>query len=207
MRKNSRVSTEEHYVYAAYGVDKELLYVGKGKGARWKHCNSGISSSKALNRYYFSNGEGECITTKILYRFASNSKALKKEKELIDMYQPPFNLDGVGSPKMALMEEVGNYYRNLHCHLQVLDEELGRKKHINWFDKLKYFIKEVGYVRLKEGIPVNRNSLSVYNDPKLLGLYRAIVSHSTAPKNIINIFEIEKTDPETYYIKLNTKLK
>lgn len=57
------------YVYHAYGVSGELLYVGKGSGERYKHCSSGVSSKKNLNRYYFQNGEGECITTSIVEYF------------------------------------------------------------------------------------------------------------------------------------------
>ena len=32
----------KYYVYGAYGIDEELLYVGKGSGDRYKHCNSGV---------------------------------------------------------------------------------------------------------------------------------------------------------------------
>ena len=51
-----------YYVYGAYGIHGELLYIGYGKGDRYKHCNSGMSSNKGLNRYYFTNGEGVCIS-------------------------------------------------------------------------------------------------------------------------------------------------
>ena len=52
--------SEKYYVYCAYGVNNEILYIGKGSGNRYQHCNSGISSNKALNRYYFANGGG-CV--------------------------------------------------------------------------------------------------------------------------------------------------
>lgn len=206
MRTKIGVGKGEHYVYAAYGVNKELLYIGKGKGTRWKHCSSGISSSKALNRYYFSNGEDGSISTAILFRFPTNAKALHKEKELIDMYQPPFNLDGIGSPKMVLMKEVGEYYRGLEKYLTDLDRDLGRKKYINWLNKLKHFVKILGYARLIEGMPVSKDSLNKYNDTKLLGVYRAVISHSTAPDIIINIFEIGRINKEVYFIKLNKEI-
>ena len=45
------------YVYHAYSKFGELLYVGKGTGDRWKHCLSGASNNKDINRYYFMNGE------------------------------------------------------------------------------------------------------------------------------------------------------
>lgn len=83
---------KEHYVYAAYGVNSELLYVGKGTGRRYKHCNSGISSSYLLNKYYFNLKDGEEITVKILKNFENSEKALDYEKNLILELKPPYNL-------------------------------------------------------------------------------------------------------------------
>ena len=40
----------KYYVYHAYGLNGELLYVGKGSGDRYKHCNSGVSHCFELNR-------------------------------------------------------------------------------------------------------------------------------------------------------------
>ena len=48
-------------------TERELLYIGKGSGNRYQHCNSGISSNKALNRYYFANGDGACIKVRKLH--------------------------------------------------------------------------------------------------------------------------------------------
>ena len=31
---------KEYYVYGAYGLHGELLYIGYGKGDRYKHCNN-----------------------------------------------------------------------------------------------------------------------------------------------------------------------
>ena len=206
MYKKNNSKGECHYVYGAFGVNNELLYIGKGKGTRWKHCSSGISSSKALNRYYFQNGEGDCITARILHRFSSNSKAVEKERELISLYQPPFNLDGVGQPKTALLTEALEYYNKMENYLKGMDENIGKKMYINWFEKVKHFIKVVGYARLKEGVPINKKSLKVHNDDRVLGLYRSVVSHSTAPEGIRNIFSIHKVRADLYYIKLNTSL-
>lgn len=79
------------YVYHAYGVSGELLYVGKGSGERYKHCSSGVSSKKNLNRYYFQNGEGECITTSIVEYFDTEVEALCYEKYSIELNRPTFN--------------------------------------------------------------------------------------------------------------------
>lgn len=76
------------YVYHAYGMNNELLYVGKGSGERWKHCNSGVSSNKQLNRYYFQNGEGDCIKTQIKAYFDTEEEALHYEKASIKDSKP-----------------------------------------------------------------------------------------------------------------------
>ena len=43
-------------VYIAYGENNEVLYVGQGNIGRHKHCLSGTSHNRDLNRYYFNNG-------------------------------------------------------------------------------------------------------------------------------------------------------
>ena len=87
------VVVKKYYVYHAYGVNNELLYVGKGSGERWKHCNSGVSSNKQLNRYYFQNGEGDCIKTKIESYFDTEEEALHYEKSSIKVNKPMFNCE------------------------------------------------------------------------------------------------------------------
>ena len=44
-------------VYIAYGENNEVLYVGQGNTGRHKHCLSGTSHNRDLNKYYFNNGE------------------------------------------------------------------------------------------------------------------------------------------------------
>ena len=41
--------SKKYYVYCAYGVNDEILYIGYGKGDRYKHCNNGMSSNKGLD--------------------------------------------------------------------------------------------------------------------------------------------------------------
>ena len=69
--------SKEYYVYGAYGLHGELLYIGYGKGDRYKHCNNGMSSNKGLNRYYFNNGEGDCIRVEIIYEYLSKKKQVE----------------------------------------------------------------------------------------------------------------------------------
>ncbi len=37
------------YIYAAF-INGECVYIGKGKGARWKHCFTGNGSNERLNK-------------------------------------------------------------------------------------------------------------------------------------------------------------
>ena len=54
-------------VYIAYGRNNEVLYVGQGNTGRHKHCLSGISHNRDLNRYYFKNGEDGSIRVEVLH--------------------------------------------------------------------------------------------------------------------------------------------
>lgn len=87
------------YVYAAYGVNSELLYIGKGSGNRYKHCLSGASNCSDINRYFFQNGEGGCITVDILKYFPNNKEALDYEVSKIVELNPLFNSDHSGKPR------------------------------------------------------------------------------------------------------------
>ena len=90
----------KYYVYHAYGLNGELLYVGKGSGDRYKHCNSGVSSSFHLNEYFFKNGN-ESIDTKIVREFDCEIEALEYEKVCIQTLKPKFNT--VYSPREKMM--------------------------------------------------------------------------------------------------------
>ena len=80
----------KYYVYHAYGLNGELLYVGKGTGGRLRHCNSGISSNFELNKYYFENGS-DSIRVEIVKRFETNEEALSYERFCILTLKTLFN--------------------------------------------------------------------------------------------------------------------
>ena len=85
--------SKKYYVYCAYGVNNEILYIGKGSGNRYQHCNNGASANKDLNRYYFTNGEEGSIIVKILHHFDDDKTALRCEKDLIIKHKPLYNTD------------------------------------------------------------------------------------------------------------------
>ena len=84
---------KKYYVYCAYGINDEVLYIGKGSGNRYQHCNNGASANRDLNRYYFTNGEEGSITVKILHHFDDDKSALQCEKDLIIKHKPLYNTD------------------------------------------------------------------------------------------------------------------
>ena len=81
----------KHYVYVAYGVEGGVLYVGKGIGDRYKHCNSGISSNYLLNRHHFNSNYNGGMTVDIVKTFDNDTDALIYEKELIFKLDPLYN--------------------------------------------------------------------------------------------------------------------
>ena len=88
-------------VYIAYGNDNEVLYVGQGNTGRHKHCLSGTSHNKDLNRYYFNNGEDGSIRVDILHTNLTQDEAIEIEMGVINKLKPLFN--GIipnGSAKM-----------------------------------------------------------------------------------------------------------
>ena len=79
-------------VYFAYkGLDSPILYVGKGKGDRYRHVNSGISTCKAANKHYFTYGEIHCLPE---FNYLTNQEALDLEGSLIKELQPEWNIQG-----------------------------------------------------------------------------------------------------------------
>ena len=86
--------SESFYVYLATGLADENLYIGKGSGDRFKHCNSGVSSSILLNEYYFLNGK-DSITVDIVKYFTNSDDALSFEEDLIVELKPTFNIKGM----------------------------------------------------------------------------------------------------------------
>lgn len=82
----------EYYVYQARGLNGVLLYIGQGRGHRYRHCNSGISSCLELNRYFFEHG-ADAIKVNILSYFLTREEALLYEKSCIKKLKPLFNKD------------------------------------------------------------------------------------------------------------------
>ena len=101
---------KEYYVYGAYGIHGELLYIGYGKGDRHKHCNNGMSSNKGLNRYYFLNGEGDCIKVEKLFENLSIDDATHLETLCINHLSPSCNVRGTVRDFQTVAKEYYDAY-------------------------------------------------------------------------------------------------
>lgn len=85
----------EEYNFEVYHCfyKNELVYVGQGKSGRNKHCLSGRSHCKDLNKIVQSEGRDN-IFINVVYRTNDRFKARQREKEDIVLLQPKFNKEG-----------------------------------------------------------------------------------------------------------------
>ena len=104
-------------VYIAYGENNEVLYVGQGNTGRHKHCMSGTSHNKDLNRYYFNNGEDSSMTVEVVHSCLSESEAKAKECEYIKTLKPLFNVVGVSECSYLSATDVVKYENLIQYYL------------------------------------------------------------------------------------------
>ena len=104
-------------VYIAYGGNNEVLYVGQGNIGRHKHCLSGTSHNKDLNRYYFNNGEDSSMTVEVVHSCLSDSEAKAKESEYIKTLKPLFNVVGVSECSYLSATDVVKYENLIQYYL------------------------------------------------------------------------------------------
>ena len=104
-------------VYIAYGENNEVLYVGQGNIGRHKHCLSGTSHNKELNRYYFNNGEYSSMTVEVVHSCLSDSEAKAKEYEYIKTLKPLFNVVGVSERSYLSADDVVKYENLIQYYL------------------------------------------------------------------------------------------
>ena len=60
------MSKDLYEVYVAYDKQGNPLYVGQGAKDRHKHCTSGKSHNKLLNKFYFTQGWGVVTVARTL---------------------------------------------------------------------------------------------------------------------------------------------
>ena len=94
----SKCDTMEVYVCKK---DGEIVYIGKGRKGRHKHCNSGTSHVYELNEIHFKEGSG-ILETEVVKYFKTDEEATKLERLLIQKYKPTFNKVFTGRCSKAL---------------------------------------------------------------------------------------------------------
>ena len=151
----------KYYVYVAYGVKEEVLYVGKGKGRRYSHCLHGGSANPNINRYYFQNGEEGSISVSKVKYFETDEEALEYEKHLIETLKPPFNVDFVES----------NQRNNFHTTLTPL-EKLYYGFSTDFIEVLKEYIKALEGGDIDTILLVEQRSSVYKNFVDVLGIDR-----------------------------------
>lgn len=90
--KRRRDKPCKSYVYVAY-YEGEVVYVGKGYGTRYLHCNSGTSHCYELNKLHFEGKEVEVI---ILADGLYDADAKSLESEIIADLKPRHNKNLLG---------------------------------------------------------------------------------------------------------------
>lgn len=116
-----REGNGEYYVYIATDEANTIIYIGSGKGERYKHVTSGISHNKMLNKLYFS---GETLSVNAYRVDLTKNEAMELERQLTEFTNPAANLknktvQGASrynkSPMMLFIEfgeTVYNRYKN-----------------------------------------------------------------------------------------------
>lgn len=81
-----------YYVYNVFyrGI---LIYIGKGKGKRWKHVSNGRSANELINDFYFRNKyfSDTNLEVTISGKFKTDLQAKKEESRQIVEYKPLCN--------------------------------------------------------------------------------------------------------------------
>lgn len=189
-------------VYIAYGKNGEILYIGQGNIGRHKHCTSGVSHSKDLNRYFFLNGEEKSIRVEVVKIFKSEKEALKYEDELILLHNPLFNIKSSISNHVSYMIDAKDLYKRFETELIKVGLKLHSPHHVIWMNHMKTFVKNIGYKRLKEGVLLSRASIRNYGDKGLYLIFVRLIKGQVNPV-FSKSFEIKKEDESgLYFLKL-----
>lgn len=183
-------------VYIAYGLNNEVLYVGQGNIGRNNHCCSGISHNKQLNRYYFLNGEGDCIKTEIYKYVMCETEAREIEKELIENLSPLYNVEKQIKPESAIFNSFSSVSRMYYDIVMNKDDiEDAESKLIELEDSNKDF-KEIVEVIGIEGI-----KSTFFNKTKAtekVNKIKSIEAISISKQSIVEYTGISKGDFLTY---------
>lgn len=183
-------------VYIAYGLNNEVLYVGQGNIGRNNHCCSGISHNKQLNRYYFLNGEGDCIKTEIYKYVMCETEARDIEKELIEKLSPLYNIEKQIKPESAVYNSFSSVSRMYYDIVMNKDDIEDAESKLM---ELKYSNKDFEEIVDVIGIEGIKNTY--FNKTKAtdkVNKIKSIEAISKSKQSIVEYTGISKGDFLTY---------
>lgn len=124
--------TKNNYYVYIWHYDGSPVYVGMGKGDRWKHGNSGKSHVYGLNKLHFLGGE-RSLSCKIIKEGLNKESALVLESELIAKFKSAFNKENNSNIRDASRKNISRVNREqkykvekhyIHCY-QLVDDLVG----------------------------------------------------------------------------------
>ena len=183
-------------VYIAYGLNNEVLYVGQGNIGRNNHCCSGISHNKQLNRYYFLNGEGDCIKTEIYKYVMCETEARDIEKELIESLSPLYNIEKQIKPESSMFNSFSSVSRMYYDVVMNKDDIEDAESKLTELEDSNKDFKEIVEVIGIEGI-----KSTFFNKTKAtekVNKIKSIEAISISKQSIVEYTGISKGDFLTY---------
>lgn len=92
-----------YYVYVVR-MHGENVYIGRGKGTRWKHALSGTSHIKAFNELFY-HGKIDCLSVHKIAENLTLQESIGIEQKAIYKAQPIFNTIGTKGRVKANLEK------------------------------------------------------------------------------------------------------
>lgn len=193
---------KNYYVYKAIAERGEhtgkVVYVGKGKGLRMRHCLSGCSSSKDINRYFFLNGEEESMSVHVVEYFETELEALKRESALIKELRPIFNKLEIVKP----MQDSKEFFSNFCKVLRKNSRKTGSRLYTKTLDQVRAFVGFYTLTELQKGCKVSRTISNNCDNTSVYDFTVKLLKGTVMPF-MFEVFQCEKIDKGVLFVKVD----